>query len=164
MQQKPWHHWQNRRARNDQQRMQQSFTGKGGERSMANRKTMKTNAMLVSTVAWETSMLLSKGLLPMDVYAASVNKNFIFFVCIGFKITVIARVVTRKMWCHSVTPGSSFRICFKEKRRQGHNPSVHTPKVISLNMSTITWKLLVWQWPWSSIIGGVTEKSYELWR
>ena len=107
---------------------------------MANRKTMKTNAMLVSTVAWETSMLLSKGMLPMDVYAASVNKNIIFFVCIGFRITVIARVVTRNMWCQSVTPGSSFRICFsfKEKKRQGHNPSVHPLKVISLNMSTIT--------------------------
>ena len=98
---------------------------------MANMKTMKTNAMLVSTVAWEMLMLLWKGMLPMDVYAASVNNHFIFFVCIGFMMTIIARPVTRNMWCHSVKLGHSFRNCFKEKRRQGHNPAVHTQKVIS---------------------------------
>ena len=65
-------------------------------------------------------------------------QNFILFVCIGFKKTIIARIVTRNMWCHSVKLGPSFRSSFKVKRRQRHNPAVHTLKVISSSMWIIT--------------------------
>jgi hypothetical protein len=61
----------------------QAGSGEGG-RNMANKKLMafpiqrmKQSAMLVLNVTWETLMLLWKAMVPMDLYAASVNKHFI---------------------------------------------------------------------------------------
>jgi len=114
----------------------QARSGKGG-RNMEKRnlmvfpiQRMKQSAMLVLNVAWETWMLLWKAMVPMDLYAASVNEHFILLVCICLQMTSIAQIVTKNMWCPSVKQGPSLKTCYKVNRCQRHKPALHTQKVI----------------------------------
>jgi hypothetical protein len=68
--------------------------------------------------------LLWKAMLPMDHYAASVKKHFIWFVCFGFKKTTIAKIVTRSMWCPTVIQIPSLKNYFKVKGQIRHKPAV----------------------------------------
>jgi hypothetical protein len=99
-----------------------------------NPQRLEQYAMLVFPVAWKALMLLLKAMLPMDLYAASVNKHSILLVCFGLKKTSIAKNVTKNMWCQSVKQRPFLKNCYKVKRGQIHELALQTLKMISSSM------------------------------
>jgi hypothetical protein len=59
--------------------------------------------------------VFSKAVIPMHLYASSVQIHFITFVCLSSRVSRIALSVTKNMWCLSVNQRPSLMTCYKVK-------------------------------------------------